>query len=82
MIYRLTSVIGQVNVYYQLYKISYKLWNFMLLFVLICRYLMALRVFESFILLSYGFAFNTKGLSVKIVSFLSSVPGFANKRRV
>ena len=54
----------------------------MLLFVLISHYLMALRVFESFNLLSYGFAFNIKGLSVKIVLFLSSVPGFANKRRV
>ena len=54
----------------------------MLLFVLICCYLIPLRVFESFNLLSYGFVFNMKGLSVKIVSFLSSVPGFANKRRV
>ena len=54
----------------------------MLLFVLICRYLMLLRVFESFNLLSCGFVFNIKGLSVKIVSFLPSVPGFANKKRV
>ena len=58
IIYRPTSVISQVDVYYRLYKIRYELWNFMLLFVLICRYLMALRVFESFNLLSYGFAFN------------------------
>ena len=47
----------------------------MLLFALIYRYLMALRVFESCNLLSYGFPFNIKGLSVKIVSFLSAVPG-------
>ena len=54
----------------------------MLLFVLIYRYLMALKVFESFNFLSYGFAFNIKGLSVIIVWFLSSVPGFANNASI
>ena len=68
--------------HYQLYKIRYKLQNFVLLFVLICHYLTALRVFESFSLLSYGFVFNIKGMNVKIVLFLSLVPGFANRRRV
>ena len=64
------SIIGQIDVYYRLYKIRYKLQNL----VLLCPYLLlfhGLRVFESFNLLSVGFAL--KGLSVKIVSFLSSV---------
>ena len=68
------SIIGHLDVYYRLYKIHYKLRNFVLLFVLTCRYLMALRVFESFNLLSYGFLFNIKGLSVKYFHFFLQFP--------
>ena len=45
-----------------------------ILFVLIYSYLMALRVFKSFSLLSYGFLFNIKGLSVKYFRFFLQFP--------
>ena len=57
------SIISHVDVYYRLYKIHYKLWNF------VCPHLPLFDGFKSFNLLSYGFLFNIKGLSVKYFCF-------------